>query len=199
MDSVAVLLLAAGASSRMRGDDKLLQVVDGVPLLRRQAQAMVGLNVPVIVALGPDDAARRDVLAGLDLQKVVVPNAAMGMSASIRVGVTAVLDKALGLAVLPADMPEVTAMDMRALIDAFDAASRDSVVRATGADGTPGHPVIFPSRLFPALLQLTGDSGAKPVLAGEAVVTVALPKAHALTDLDTPEDWAAWRAARALN
>ena len=70
-------------------------------------------------------------------------------------------------------------------------------VRATGADGTPGHPVIFPARLFAALARLKGDTGARAVLEGEAVLHVALPGRAALVDLDTPEDWAGWLAARA--
>ena len=74
------------------------------------------------------------------------------------------------------------------------------ILRATAADGTPGHPVLFPDWALPGLAALTGDSGARDLLQQHRDRTerVALPARHAVTDLDTPEDWAAWRAARSL-
>ena len=188
---LAVVLLAAGASTRMRGADKLLQPIEGVPVLRRQAVAMTKLALPVIVTLPPDRPERRAVLAGLNVAIVEVPDAAKAMAASIRAGVSAAGD-VLGLAILPADMPEITAQDMADLLARFAGSGGDSIVQGTAQDGRPGHPVLFPSRLFPALARLTGDSGARTVLRGETVVPVALPAQHALTDLDTPEEWQDW-------
>ena len=67
------------------------------------------------------------------------------------------------------------------------------------ADGTPGHPVLFGRRFFETLAGLRGDRGAREVLreAAEFVTEVPTPGRAALVDLDTPEDWAAWRAAAA--
>jgi CTP:molybdopterin cytidylyltransferase MocA len=70
----------------------------------------------------------------------------------------------------------------------------DRILR--GASGTkPGHPVIFPADLAPLLQNLSGDRGAQPILAAHAgrLHLVPLPGQAALTDLDTPEDWAQWR------
>jgi len=88
-------------------------------------------------------------------------------------------------------MPDITAEDMRALAAAFDGAR---AARGAGADGTPGHPVLLPAAALSALARLSGDTGARGLVRGARLV--ALPGRHALTDLDTPEDWAAWRAAR---
>lgn len=195
MGQVAILLLAAGASSRMRGADKLLQNIDAEPLLRRQAVAMRLTGHPVIVALPLDHLPRKTALSGLDVAIVEVADAAQGMSASIKAGVLAAAD-ASGLAILPADMPEITTQDMNDMLAAFMAQDQDRVVRATALDGTVGHPVIFPRRLFPALLRLTGDAGARAALTGEQVVAIALPDRHALVDLDTPQDWATWQTVR---
>mgnify|MGYP006910720262 CR=1 FL=1 len=52
-------------------------------------------------------------------------------------------------------------------------------------------------RCFAALIQLSGDQGARALLKTVSVHDIALPGQRALTDLDTPEAWAAWRAARA--
>ena len=78
------------------------------------------------------------------------------------------------------------------------AAAPTAILRGTAADGTAGHPVLFPRDTWPELLLLRGDQGARPVLArlADRVVAVALPESNATTDLDTPEDWANWRANR---
>jgi CTP:molybdopterin cytidylyltransferase MocA len=114
------------------------------------------------------------------------------MAASLRAAVAAA-PEAAPLAVLLADMPEITSQDISTLVGAFEAAGGERVVRAASEDGQPGQPVIFPARLRPALLGLTGDAGGREILRQEEVVLVALPGRRALTDLDTPEDFAAYR------
>lgn len=192
MAEIAILLLAAGAARRMRGRDKLLEEVGGMALLRDRALACIEAGLgPVLVTLPPEAAARRAALEGLAVTPVEVAQAAEGMGASLAVGAAAVPEAAAGVMVLPADMPGITAADMRTLADAFDGTG---ALRGAGEDGTPGHPVLFPAASLPALAALSGDRGARDLAAGARLVP--LPAHHALTDLDTPEDWAAWRAGR---
>jgi CTP:molybdopterin cytidylyltransferase MocA len=195
MTPPALLLLAAGASSRMRGADKLMKPVEGVPLLLRQARVALGTGLSVIVTLPTDRPARGAALAGLALVTVPVPDAALGLSASIRAGVRAA--GAHPVLVLLADLPEITTDDLSLLL-ARHAAVPDLILRGTAADGTPGHPVLFPEWALPGLAALTGDSGARDLLRQHRDRTefIALPARHAVTDLDTPEDWAAWRGAQ---
>lgn len=190
---IALLLLAAGASSRMRGADKLLEPVEDMPLLRRQATRAVATGAPVFVAISPDHPARHTALDGLNLTLVPVTRAAEGMGRSIACGVRALPAQCTGVAILPADMPEITTADLRQVLTQARAAPH-RIHRATSKTGTPGHPVVFPATLFGALSQLSGDTGAKPVLAGQQIVQIPLPGDHAITDLDTPEAWAAWRS-----
>lgn len=187
----------------MRGRDKLMQEVDGVPLIRRQAARARAASLLVGVTLAASHPERLVAIAGLDLESCVLPDAAEGMAASLRhaarraqtctgsATVTAIM-------VVPADMPDLTTADMRRMIDAHTA-EPTAILRGTAVDGTPGHPVLFPRDLWPDLLTLHGDQGARPVLAQFAarVTPVALPGTHATTDLDTPEDWADWAAKRA--
>ncbi|MHA6345218.1 nucleotidyltransferase family protein [Roseivivax sp. CAU 1761] len=196
-DLISILLLAGGFSRRMRGADKLLEPVDGVPLLRLQADRARQVAARVLVALPDPAGARGAALAGLDVQVVPVAAPEEGMAASIRAGIAALPDGAAGLMILPADMPEIDAADMARLRDRFDPAA-PRILRGASADGRPGHPVLFPRARFADLAGLSGDAGARALLRREAasVELVTLPGAHALTDLDTPEAWAAWRAAR---
>ena len=196
--TVHVLILAAGASSRMRGVDKLTQPVGGRPLLRHVAEIALETGSPVTVTLPPDAVARRTSLDGLDLETVTVPDAARGMSRSIIRGIRA-LDAVAGprdgVMILPADMPAFTTPALSGMIAAFRA-DPDRILRGGTADGQPGHPAIFPRDLWPALARVTGDAGGRSVLQQEKgrVRVMPLPGPMAVLDLDTPEDWAAWRA-----
>lgn len=179
----------------MRGRDKLLEPVEGVPLLRRQADIARRTGAPVMVTLPPAHAARLAVLAGLDGVRITpLPEAPEGIAASIRAGTGWAREiGAQGLMVLLADLPEIGTDDLRAMMRAF-AAAPGTPLRATDASGLPGHPVILPARLYPALAGLSGDRGAGGLLKRERPAEIVLPGRRATTDLDTPEDWAAWRA-----
>ncbi|MEI4486259.1 NTP transferase domain-containing protein [Frigidibacter sp. MR17.14] len=194
MRPASVLICAAGAASRMRGGDKLVEPVDGQPLLARLARAALDAGAVVRVALAPDRPARAAALAGLAVEMLTVPDAAEGLAASLRAGAAAALAAGEdGLLVMLGDMPEIDGAAVAALLAAA-AKAPGRVVRAVAEDGTPGHPVLFPARLLPALGALRGDQGARGVLKGEDWLAVPLPGHAALTDLDTPEDWARWRA-----
>lgn len=193
MTAIAILLLAAGASSRMQGRDKLMEEVDGQPLLALMCRRASLTGLPVFVTL-PGTAHPRAAATG-DAIQVPVPDAAEGMAASIRRGTAALPEGTEAVMIMPADMPEVTAQDILHLAAHFGGPA-SPVLRATAEDGTPGHPVLFPQRCFKALKTLSGDQGARSVLKAEAVQPVSLPGRHAVTDLDTPEDWDAWRRNR---
>lgn len=179
----------------MRGVDKLLEIVDGEPLLRLLARRAVEAGCAVFVTLPQGSAGRGAALGGLAVVPVIVGDADRGMSASLRAGIGAVGPRAVML--LPGDMPEVTADDLRMML-AVHAEHPDLILRAVAEDGTAGHPVLLPGWVLGEVAGLAGDRGAREILARHAgrVQAVPLPGSHAVTDLDTPEDWAAWRAAR---
>ncbi|MEM9044287.1 MAG: molybdopterin-binding/glycosyltransferase family 2 protein [Pseudomonadota bacterium] len=193
---IAAILLAAGQSRRMRGRDKLLEPVAGEPLLRRIARAAIDSSADRAVAvLRPDDP-RSGVLEGLELDLAVNPRAAEGMGTSLACGIRALSPDVEGAIILMSDMPEIGPEDLNRLIAGFDPAEGREIVRATSADGRPGHPVLFGRRFFEPLAALSGDQGAREVLRehSEFVTDVALPGEAALTDLDTEKAWADWRA-----
>ena len=76
MDPVAILIPAAGFGTRMRGADKLLQDVGGLPLIRRQAQRALAAGDHVVVTLPSTDSPRAQALSGLPIRMVEVPDAA---------------------------------------------------------------------------------------------------------------------------
>ncbi len=196
---VTALVLAAGASRRMRGRDKLMEPVAGMPVLRRVVEAALASRADrVLVVLPPDAQARRGALAGSAAEIVVAQDAAEGMAASLGAGMRALGEATDAVVILLADMPETEAAGIDRLIAAFDPEERREICRAVAEDGTPGHPVLFGRRFFEALAGLSGDRGARDVVTAspEFIADVAMAGRAPLVDLDTPEDWAAWRAAQ---
>lgn len=198
MNDTTILLLAAGRATRMRGADKMQEPVPGPfgdqPLLRAMARRCLRAGKTRVI-LGPAQPERAAMLEGLEVEVLEAPECA-GMAASIVTGATGLTTPVL---VVLADMPDVTASDLHLLI-ALSAHDPSAILRAASEDGTPGHPVLFPADLVPELGALTGDTGARDVLRrhGDRVHLVPLAGERALTDLDTPEDWAEWRARTGL-
>ena len=194
-NEIPVLVLAAGASKRMQGKDKLVQTVGDVPLLRRQVLRARSVSDTVLVALPPAPHPRYACLDKCDVSVVVVPDAELGMGHSLRAGIAALPPDASHVMIMLPDMPDITAEDIAAVargpVDQPDA----TIWRGATEDGTPGHPIVFEQRHFADLRELTGDRGGAPVLSRypEQVALVLLPENNAVLDLDTPDAWHAWR------
>lgn len=188
--SVAIVLLAAGRASRMgaSGQHKLLAEFDGVPLVRRSAEAALGAGASRVIAVtGHRQAEIRAALAGLDVVPIDNANYAAGMASSLIAGIQAAGPDADGVLVMLTDMPWVTAGDLTVLISAFKVAQGRSIIRAVSG-GKRGNPVILPRSTFGVVSQLQGDVGARHIIeiCGLPVIDVDIgPAAH--LDLDTPE------------
>ena len=194
---VDILLLAGGRSSRMKGGDKTLETVRGVPLLRHLAlECVASFASRTHVIVAPDKPNRIKAVDDLDLNIIHAHEAHLGMSASLRAGIDASQD-ADAVLILLADMPQITKDHLNALIHAWGRGST-GIIRAASKKGKPGHPVLFSNRYFEALSALSGDKGAKEILHAHAhdVTVIPLEGDAALIDLDTPEAWAAWRTSQ---
>lgn len=190
-----ILLLAAGSASRMRGGDKLLEDVHGAPCLQVMAKRALATGQPVLVTMPSLNHPRAACLTGLELSVIEVPNADLGMSHSLQRGVAALPNNAKAVMILPADMPDITTDDMNEMLDAF-VVTNATAMRATTQDGATGHPTLVGVKLFEQFQKLTGDKGANAILSalGDSLMLHALKGDRARIDLDTPEDWSAWRA-----
>ena len=117
-----------------------------------------------------------------------IPILREGLGTSLRAGVAAVPAEADGVVVCLGDMPQVTAALIDRLIAAYDS-EKGALVVAPTRNGQRGNPVLWARRFFPDLMAITGDVGARHVLAnyGEAVVEVPVAESGAFVDVDTPE------------
>ena len=160
-----ILILAAGRSSRMRGRDKHLEEIDGVPLLRRLALAALELGEPVFVALPALPHPRAEALAGLDVSLLAVPEAEEGMSGTLR-GAVARLPKGAGFLLVLGDLAEIGAVEMRAVTAARADAPDKLIWRGATETGEPGHPILFDASLIPRFAELSGDGGGESLDGG---------------------------------
>lgn len=194
--SLAALLLAGGASRRMKGRDKLMEEVEGQPLIRRQAALLRAVSDDVTVALRPGSADRRAALEGLGVRIIEPPEALEGMGGTIRAGVSGLQDRT-GILLLLADLPDLQVSDLRAVIEARQEQPQAHLWRGATEDGAPGHPILFAPVVYPDLMALSGDDGGRGAVAAHSAhtVLVPLPGGRARADLDTAEDWAAWRSS----
>jgi molybdenum cofactor cytidylyltransferase len=183
---VVSIVLAAGFSRRLGSAKQMARLGDATLLERAVNTALAAGLEPVFVVLREEQKTAFCV-ANLDnirpesaVVPVVNPEAAEGMASSVRAGVRAAAgaEGVAGVVLLACDQPAVTAEHLREL-----ARGGDEVVASSYA-GRKGVPAYFPARLFPELLQLRGDVGARGLL--ETARAVELPGGE--LDIDTVED-----------
>lgn len=185
---VAGVLLAAGTSSRYGDSNKLLQSVEGEPMVRRSAQTLleVGLH-PVVVVLGYEAERVRDALAGLDVDFVENPDYAEGQATSVRAGVEALPADVDAAVFALGDMPWVSVGTVERLVDAYRAGTGSAL--AAAFEGERGNPVLWDERLFEALAGQSGDVGGRDLLYSRddaALVETGDPGVR--RDVDRPDD-----------
>ena len=140
---------------------------------------------PVIVVTGHDADAVRAALKGRPVAFVHNPRYADGIATSIAAGIKALPGDVAGALVVLGDMPALGGGDIARLIAAFDPATAPICVPVAG--GRRGNPVLFARALFDALAALTGDTGARALIAAnlDRVREVAMAGDGTLADLDT--------------
>ena len=190
--TVAAIVLAAGASSRL-GRPKQLVELDGEMLLARAVRLVREAGVAhVFVVLGAEFEA---IVAAVDLSGVrVVRNVdwAAGIAGSIHAGLRAVEEfapDAEGAMILTCDQPRLSAGHLRELIAAFDALDARGIAASEYA-GLRGVPAVFPRGVFGELYALSGDKGARAVLAKPSCAIATVKFSGGELDVDTPEDLA---------
>ena len=183
------VLLAAGASTRF-GAHKLLQPLGGKPLVRLAAEHLLAGGVAsLVVVLGRQPTSVRHALDGLPARFVLNRRYRAGLAGSLRTAVRALPADAGGALVALGDQPDLRKDVVAALLAAFRAGAGPIV--APDYAGVRGHPVIFARSIFPELLRLQGDEGARRILAADPTRVHLVPFEFAPPqDVDTPADYA---------
>ncbi len=179
---IAAVVLAAGASARL-GEPKQLTILGSETLLERTIRTVREAGcVPIVVLVG---AAHEEILAHSRLGDAVpvINNEWMeGMASSIRLGIRTlgmIGKDAEGALLMTCDQPAVTAEHLRRLMMGQE-------VKASRYAGRNGVPAYFPKKYFGSLMALTGDVGARTLLAEASYEEMV----NGELDVDTPDDLA---------
>jgi CTP:molybdopterin cytidylyltransferase MocA len=188
---VDAIVLAAGYSTRMERPKPLLEI-GSETFIERAIRVLKegGCRTVVAVLNGEDELTRR---LAEDAGAVVVlnENSASEQLDSVRCGLGALPDDWAAVAVLPVDVPLVSAETVTQLIDAFR--ERPAPVVLPFHNGVAGHPVLFARETSPELLEREWGEGMRSLIMSHArdLREVRVEDPGVLIDVDTPEEY--WR------
>ena len=188
---VGAVVLAAGEGSRLGSRPKALLELDGVPLIRRQLQALAGAGIrEVVVVLGYY---ARWVEAAVQDAPVVLarnPRPEDGQASSLRCGLAALPDWLDAAVIVLADQPMLEAQDITALITAYRGRGEAAMVVPRVA-GKPGNPVVIEASLRDAWLAAGPEAATGRRWRDDHPQRVHwfdTDSPHYRVDIDTPDD-----------
>lgn len=185
---VAGIILAAGQSTRLGRPKQLLDIC-GKTVIRRITESAVisPLDVTIVVVGNAATEVQRE-LAGLDVTTVINLEFSSGQSTSLRAGLRALPNDIDAALFLLGDQPTVTPSIIGTVIGTYRE-SEASIVQARYR-GVTGHPVLFNRSLFTELDSVTGDQGARRVIARHPeLARFADLDQNAPLDIDTEADY----------
>jgi molybdenum cofactor cytidylyltransferase len=191
---VAGLVLAAGKSTRMGEQNKLLAEIEGRPMVVHAVDAMLASRAdPVVVVTGHEAEQVRQAIG--DRRPVTFihnPDYAEGLSTSLRAGLDALADDMAGVLIGLGDMPRIRSNDIDRLIAAFNPLEGRAICVPTVA-GKRGNPVLFSLDYAEEMRAIEGDVGARHLIGiyADQVCEIEMDDDAALIDVDTKEALAA--------
>lgn len=181
---IAGLVLAGGEGSRF-GGGKLVAELGGRPLVEHPIAALRAAGLERIVLVAGADADRICSEVDSETAEIVIAESwAKGQSATLATGVAELAD-AEAIVVVLGDQPFISPEAIKRLIGARGPGSL--ALRATYA-GLAAHPTLFERELFPRLLELSGDLGARELLSEVGAIEVPCDGLGSPLDVDTPAD-----------
>ncbi|MDE2593594.1 MAG: nucleotidyltransferase family protein [Burkholderiales bacterium] len=193
---LAGLILAAGQSTRFGGDKRQALLPSGQSMLDTVLTRYRTVLERLVVVIPPDDTFAYELCLQRGAEPVINPEAHLGMGRSLAAGLAHIQTWPhaadwVGVVVGLADMPAVPPLlihqiGMRLLQSIHEEAPGRPV--APTYQGQLGHPRGIPAHLWPALMQLRGDEGAKAVLNWSQAIHLEVDQPGVLIDIDTPQD-----------
>lgn len=187
--NIALIILAAGNSSRL-GKPKQLIVFYGETLLERIIrEALESVCSPIVVVTGNDSETFRQHLKGYNVQIVENKNWEQGMGSSISFGIERLIETKNdldGVVLCVCDQPFVTADTVNNLVKVFQ--KQNSKIIASEYGDALGVPALFDKSLFAELADLQGKVGAKKIIEKYRGETFAVGFPEGEIDVDTEED-----------
>jgi molybdenum cofactor cytidylyltransferase len=187
--TISAIVLAAGTASRM-GKPKQLLKVGTTTLLGAVLDKVTGSNADEVILVLGSSASRIIRKTAARRSKVVLNKDFLkGMSTSLKAGLGALSPESDAVLVVLADQPLLSENTLNSMIQSYNA-TRSPII-APKYHGKRGNPILFDRSLFPELLALTGDRGAKEVVERhpDLLLEVPVEDEGVVLDIDTREDY----------
>lgn len=199
-DSMAVIILAAGAGSRL-GGGKLMLMWQGKPIVRHVLDTAMAVSVynPVIAVVGCESEQMRshlarDSQASQNLLLVENQDWKTGQSSSLRAGIETLVSMPgsshlKGVIIMLGDQPLIMPETLTYLASQHVSAHAKATAPFFG--NRRGNPVILSPELFSDVLLLGGDKGARELIAGlgDTLNRVDVDDPGVVKDIDTQDDY----------
>ncbi|WP_321345589.1 nucleotidyltransferase family protein [uncultured Draconibacterium sp.] len=190
MNNIPILLLAAGASSRM-GKPKPLLAWEGKRLIEHQVNMLLSTGNPVVVVLGNQSESIIPILQGLPVEFTINESWEMGMGTSIATGVRFIKQlypDCKGVLITLIDQPLITTDHLNTLVANFES-EKQQIIVSQADSGWQGVPVLFDRFYFDELARLNGKQGAKTIFRNYPQHVISIPCGEILEDMDTPKEY----------
>ena len=187
-DGLAILILAAGSSSRMGQSKQQLQINEQ-SLLAQSVETAVNSGIgKVYVVLGSEQNEHRALIKNKPVEIIFNSRWQTGMGSSIKAGLNHILEinsNTDAIIIVVCDQPLIRSNHLKSLVKKYQ--ETKSPVIASVYSNTKGVPALFNHNLFHELLQLEDGHGAKKIIQKHQSATIDFPEGS--IDLDTPEDY----------
>jgi molybdenum cofactor cytidylyltransferase len=187
---IAIIILAAGSSSRM-GQPKQQLLIDGKPLLVRTVETALRSEVgKVTVVLGALEESHRHLLKELPVDITFNPKWQTGMGSSLKAGLSHALSinqSTEAIIVLVCDQPLLQSHQLKSLVEKYK--STNALIVASAYTNTTGVPALFNQKIFGEILGLDDSHGAKKIIQQHQDQVEMIPFPEGAIDLDTPEEY----------
>ncbi|AFZ44539.1 hypothetical protein PCC7418_2391 [Halothece sp. PCC 7418] len=190
MGQIGIVILAAGASTRL-GQPKQLLPYQGKPLIEQITTVAVASHCqPIVVVLGAYRSQIAPKLSQYNIHIAFNQQWSTGMASSLQCGLKTMEEMTTqvdAMMVLLCDQPFVSTDLIQQFIVGYRRTGYPIVVSEYA--GTVGVPALFDRSFFPELATMTGDVGAKGILRRYSSSLLKIPFPQGIIDIDTPEDW----------
>ena len=159
---ISAILLAAGESSRMEGENKLVKEINGIPLIKHSVKNILFSSIDeLIVVLGYQKEIIEKLIDKHEKIKFVFnKDFESGMASSIKTGLNHLSNNTEAFFICLGDMPMVNSNIYNQLIKSRN--QKDIIVPTY--KGQQGNPVLFDNSIKDKVLNINGDVGAKKIL-----------------------------------
>ena len=196
---ISTIILAAGLSSRMNGENKLTKKINGIPLISHTIKNILGSAVDeIVIVVGYEEDILKSLIEKNKKIKIIYnKNYNSGIASSIKIGLKNISTKTEAFFISLGDMPNVNQNIYNKLIKVRDKYNKKLKIKYKKEiiiptyQGKNGNPILFSKHMKKKIMKIEGDVGAKSLveLNMNKILKVPFKNDAIILDFDKPEDF----------